>query len=534
MKNLFFAAVLFLSTALSLHSQVFTRSELPTKVKDPWEITYGPDNFLWVTDSGGAVSRIDPYDGSKLLVYRAQDYSSGSPLEKLQACFNPNIGTGTFGLALHPEFLNPETAYIYFVYSYKSGTEAAPATKFKLKRLKWDVNTLSVVQDTDLVTMISSGYDHLGGRLLIVKQNNIPYLFLSIGDHGVSETNSPTCYSPQSTNPNNAAQDPTTQNGKILRFNMDGSIPSDNPLPGYSFYTRGHRNPQGLMYNPNLDIIYDVEHGDRSDDEINILQKGMNYGWKFVRGFHNDNNFPGEAEYVANYVPNPNIANDALIEPLYSFCASSNQDTSSDFLEWCTVAPSDGIYYGSTGIPEWTNSLLVVTLKNGLETDMEVYQFKLQQDGKLVPATTEKPNPKKYFANDQLLNGRLRDIAVSPDGRRIFLVNNSGNDRDKITVYTYDSLASGVEEYPVDENFSMYPNPTMDFSTINYTLTSPKNISIKAYNLLGEEVASAQDGIQNEGQHSVKLETGTIPAGIYVVRFKVESNVRYQKLVITR
>ena len=68
------------------------------------------------------------------------------------------------------------------------------------------------------------------------------------------------------------------QNGEIHRFNIDGSIPFDNPFPGNSFYTGGHRKPQGPIYNTQQDILYDVEHGDRTDDEINILMPGMNYG----------------------------------------------------------------------------------------------------------------------------------------------------------------------------------------------------------------------------------------------------------------
>jgi glucose/arabinose dehydrogenase len=399
--------LLTLFAAFTINAQTFTRSELPTSLLIPFEILWGPDNFLWVSDSGGRVSRIDPDNGNQQVVYTAPDYFDGSPMEQLPLCFQPDIGSGTLGLALDPDFMNTAHSFIYFVYSYNSGTPIAPATRFKLKRLQWDAGTNTVINDSDLVTNISTGYDHLGGRLMAIKRNNVPYLFLSVGDHGISETNEPTCYNPQSNNPNNFAQDPSTDNGKIHRFNMDGSILINNPTLGNSFYTRGHRNPQGLMYNPNLDILYDTEHGDRTDDEINILHQGMNYGWKWVRGYHWDNNFPGEADFIANYVPDPNIANDSLVEAFYSWCATT-PDTSSNFLDWCTVAPSGGIYYGSNGIPQWTNSLLVVTLKDGFSTDQELFQFKLQPNGELEPSLPGDPNPKKFFASDQFINGRLR------------------------------------------------------------------------------------------------------------------------------
>ncbi len=497
MKNIY--SFLLLLITLATNAQVFKRSELPTTLTTPWEITYGPDGFLWISEDGGTVSRVDPSNGNKTKVYTAPDYFAGSVLEQSPLCFKPVIGAGTLGLALHPDFMDTASSYIYYVYSYNSGSTQAPATKFKLKRLKWDAAAKSVVADSDLVTMISSGYDHLGGRLMAIKQNNISHIFLSIGDHGASETNSPDCYSPQSANPNNFAQDPNTQNGKIHRFNMDGSIPSDNPISGNSFYTRGHRNPQGLMYNPNLDIIYDIEHGDRTDDEINILHKGMNYGWKYVRGYHADNNYPGEANYIKNYVPDKNIANDSLVEAFYSFCATP-QDTAANYLDWCTVAPSDGLYYGSAGIPAWTNSLLLVTLKDGASTDMQVYQFKLRSDGKLDSSTASNPNPKKYFAADQKQNGRLRDIAVSPDGKKIYLINNFGANKDKITVYAYDSLASGLADIVIADDINIYPNPANDVLKINVSDNDIRIQKIVIYNMLGQVI-----NIENKNNLSINI-----------------------------
>ncbi len=487
--------IAFISITFVCKAQTFIRSELPTSLTYPWEITYGPDNYLWITESGGIVSRVDPLNGNKTVVYTAPDYFPGSPLEDWPLCNQPSIRSGTLGLTLHPDFINSLSSYIYFVYSYNSGTSSSPDTRFRIKRLKWDAVLGSVVSDTNLISLITNGYDHIGLRLISIKQNNIPYLFLSVGDHGISEDNNPTCYNPQSTNPNNFVQDPNTQNGKIHRFNIDGTIPSSNPISGNSFYTRGHRNPQGLMYNPNLDIIYDVEHGDRTDDEINILYKGMNYGWKDVRGYHGDNNIPGEAAFISNYLPNPAIANDSLVEAFYSWC-DVLPDTSSWFLDWCTVAPSDGIYYDSPGIPAWTNSLLVVTLKDGISTDKEVYQFKLQSNGELVPSSTGNPNPKKFFGADQALNGRLRDIAVSPDGRTIYLINTGGAPTDKITIYSYDTSAVGLDEQSVLNSIKIYPNPV--HNVLNLIIPDNTNIQIEKLvirNMFGQIIYSVASKI---------------------------------------
>jgi glucose/arabinose dehydrogenase len=511
----FYTFILFLLLNNFLNAQTFIRSELPTQLSIPWEITYGQDGYLWVSDSGGRVSRIDPSNGNRIVAYTAPDYFPGSALEQLQLCFTPQIGAGTLGLALHPDFIDSSTSFIYFIYSYNNGTVGAPETRFKLKRLKWNASSTSVVNDTDLVTGISTGYDHLGGRLIAIRRNLTDYLFLTVGDHGISETNSPTCYNPQSDNPNNFAQDPTTDNGKIHRFNIDGSIPVDNPISGNSFYTRGHRNPQGLMYNPNLDILYGVEHGDRSDDEINILHPGMNYGWKYVRGFHSDNNFPGEATFISNYVPDPNIANDSLVEAFYSWCATT-PDTSTDSFVWCTVAPSDGIYYGNTGIPEWTNSLLVVSLKNGVTTDQELFQFKLLPNGELKPSTTGDPNPKKFFGDDQVLNGRLRDVTFSPDGMKIYLINNfgTGTPTNKITVYTYDTSSIGIEDIRNKEAIQLFPNPAFE----SIQIISEEMVSqVSVYNVLGDLLLKYSD------DNITTLKVASLSRGIYFVKLKTYS-----------
>ncbi|HUR29989.1 MAG TPA: PQQ-dependent sugar dehydrogenase, partial [Saprospiraceae bacterium] len=466
--------------------------------------------MLWITEGGGIVSRVDPATGAKTIVYTAPDFFAGSPLEQLQLCFMPMIGSGTLGLDLHPNFLNPATAYIYFLYSYNSGTEEQPATKFKLARLKWNWNSQSVTEKTDLVTGFSSGYDHLGGRVMVIMRNDgNPYIFVTIGDHGISEKNSPDCYPDQSQNPNNFAQDPTRDNGKVHRFNIDGSIPADNPIPGNSFYTRGHRNPQGLMYNPDQDLLYDAEHGDRTDDEVNLLEAGMNYGWKWVRGYHGDNNYPGEAQFIASYVPHPMIPGDRLVEAFYSFCAVP-QPVTDEYLEWCTPAPSDGIYYNSDGIPEWKNSLLVVNLKNGTVTDQQVNVLKLSADGRgLLPSTVDNPNPQGFFGEDQELNGRLRDIAISPDGKKIFLINNGGETlEDRITVYTYQSSTSTHDDLNTDTALQFYPNPATDIITVE----SKEGISkIDIYNLGGELVSTVRDQV-------TQINVANLAEGIYIAR----------------
>src|SRR5688500_7437105 len=262
------------------------------------------------------------------------------------------------------------------------------------------------------------------------------------------------------------------------------------------------------MYIPQFDLLFDVEHGDRNDDEVNLLEAGMNYGWKWVRGYHEDNNFPGEADFIANYTPHPMIPGDRLVEAFYSFCAVPQPDTN-EYLAWCTPAPSDGIYYNSDGIPEWKNSLLVVSLKNGTVTDNQVHVLKLAADGRsLLPSTSENPNPETFFAEDQGVNGRLRDIAISPDGTKIYLINNSGGDGvDKITVYTVESTST-ADDNETSKMIQFYPNPATDIMQIESKFGIRK---IEIHSLAGKLM-------QTESNVVTQVNVSGLPQGMYLAR----------------
>ncbi len=514
-------------------AQSFTRTRLAIELENPWEVIWGPDNYLWISEKGGSVVRVDPDSGEKAIVYTASDYFSGDKSEKGPCGLS--IGRGTFGLALHPDFSHSDSSFVYLLYSYNSGSPDEPSTLFKIVKLTWDPSSQSVTAAEDLVTELANGYDHFGGRLLAVKRNGSNYLFYSSGDTG---SNFDDCYPTPAHNPNNFTQDPYTKHGKIHRINMDGSIPSDNPIPDHSFFTRGHRNPQGLAYNPKMDVLYDIEHGHTTDDEVNVLEAGMNYGWKAVKGYH-DGNYPGELDFVQNYTPHPDITGDALREPLFSWGATMEAD--GDFLTWPTVAPSDGIYYGSTGIPEWTNSLLVVTLKDGTTTNQEVFRLKLNPDGKsLAPSTPEDPNPKPYFGEDQFFNGRLRDIAISPDGKKIILITNNKNN-DPIIVYTYDEVTTALEKVAepgltMDQNF---PNPFSVQTTIHYRLKKAGRLRIEISNMLGEKVRILLDERTADGDHTCTWD-GTGPLGqrladgLYLYTMFFDKQRRTGKMMLSR
>ncbi|GAA4277492.1 PQQ-dependent sugar dehydrogenase [Aquimarina mytili] len=308
----------------------------------PWELLWGPDNFLWVTERNGRISRINPDTGEQQVVITLNNVAQQQE-------------SGLLGMALHPDFIN--TPRVYVVYTYLSGNNLLE----RLVQFTYSNNTLS--NETTLIDQIPANRIHNGSRLLITPEG---HLYMSTGDAGNTSL---------SQNSNSLA-------GKILRINLDGSIPTDNPIAGSTVYSLGHRNPQGLAIQPG-GRIYSSEHGPDTDDEINIISVGANYGWQEVRGLIDT---PAEESFAATTPVTESIMN------------------------WTpTIAPSDLVYYTSDRIPQWTNKLVMTVLK-----DRKIVALTLSNDGTMV-------TQEESFFEDAF--GRIRDIAVSPTGR-VFIATN--------------------------------------------------------------------------------------------------------------
>lgn len=325
--------------ALELQSEILAQS-----LQHPWEIVYGPDEMIWLTERSGKISRLNPNNGVVSLLHTIPEVNS--------------IGEGgLLGMVLHPNFeSNP---YVYVVYDYGSGNNY----QGKVVRFSYKNSTLS--DPKILLDHIPAAANHNGSRLLITADEK---LLITTGDAGV---------------PSNAQQN-NSLSGKILRINLDGSIPADNPFPGNAVWSTGHRNAQGLALTN--DKLYSSEHGPDTDDEINLIRKGMNYGWPDVTGFCNTSQ---EKVFCTS---------EAIVEPLYTWTP--------------TIAPSGLIYYHHDLIPQWKNSLLVVALKG-----TSMLQLKLDDTGTRIESV------KSYFQGEF---GRLRAICQSPDGK-VYLATSNGN-----------------------------------------------------------------------------------------------------------
>jgi glucose/arabinose dehydrogenase len=186
-----------------------------------------------------------------------------------------------------------------------------------------------------------------------------------------------------------AAQDLNSRSGKILRLNTDGTVPAENPFIGNPVWSYGHRNPQGLIFVNNK--WYESEHGPNIEDELNIIEKGRNYGWPNVNG-------PCDGSEI-------------------SFCTSNNIKEPIWSSGSVTIAVCGIDYYNGDLIPVWKNSILMTTLK-----DQSLQQLKLSTDGNSVVSTSV------YYKGEF---GRLRDVCISPSGK-VYLCTSNGSNSDKI------------------------------------------------------------------------------------------------------
>ena len=333
-----------------------TMRTILTGLNFPWEILWGNDNHIWMTERGGKISKINPGTGAIV-------FSSSIP-EVVS-----NGEGGLLGMVQHPAFLT--NGLFYVVYNYNTGGNY----REKLVQMKFENGNIQAV--STLIENIPASGIHNGSRLWISSVAT-PFIFMTTGD--------------ASNQPN--AQNTTSLSGKILRFNLDGTIPADNPFAGSPVWSFGHRNQQGLVVANGK--MYASEHGPNLEDEVNIIEKNRNYGWPSVNGPCDQ---PAEISFcTANNVK----------PPLWS--SGSN-----------TIAVCGLDYYNNSQIPAWQNSLLMCTLK-----DASLHVLTLSADGLTVV------NQQTFFKNRF---GRLRDICISPAGK-VYLCTSNGSNADVLVEIT--------------------------------------------------------------------------------------------------
>src|SRR5688572_28523674 len=337
----------------------------------PHDLVYGPDNNIWYTERfAGRVSCLNLITNLKTV-----------PLTLGSKMVRAGGQDGLMGLALHPEFLTGKP-YVYISYTYQSLSNTV--RKIRIERYTYNFSTLVLESPVTVLENIPGSNDHNSARLSIGPDLKLYY---SAGDMGAGQYDN--------ISRANNAQNIDIYEGKILRLNTepDGAeswIPADNPFSfggqSIAVYTLGHRNPQGLVWsNVNgTDILYSSEHGPYSDHELNVVEKGRNYGWPAIAGFC-DGNYNGRyiGDIVITSEQNNCISLNAK-EPLRSlFPVTTPPDSTTSNLGWPSTAPSGTDFYGATAIPGWQNSILVAQLKTGV-----ISRFKLSSDGQYIISDT--------------------------------------------------------------------------------------------------------------------------------------------------
>jgi len=321
----------------------------------PWAMVFLPDQRMLVTERPGRLRIVAP------------DGHLSAPLPGLPPVFVGGEG-GLMDVVLDPHFA--ETRLIYWSYAEPApGGEARAGTAVARGRLEGDAVTNATVIFRDPAKEADTR--HFGSRLLFAPDGR---LFVGLGDRMVRAD----------------AQVLGSAHGKILRIEADGSVPSDNPFVGASgalpaIWSTGHRNVQGLVFQPGTGALWASEHGPQGGDELNIILPGRNYGWPVVT-------------YGCEY----------------DTCAKIGEGTSKAGMEpprtWWgpeSVPPSAMAFLTSDRYPQWKGQLFVGALHSPSFTRVRV------EGDQVIEKEPMWAGPYR----------RIRDIKQGPDGWLYLVVN---------------------------------------------------------------------------------------------------------------
>lgn len=461
--SIFIFLLLSGSDKLSAQTEPFTKRVIATGLNAAWEVVYGPNDSLWITENASyKVSRISL--GTTPTKTQLIDLSG---LTNFIGAGDAQPQGGLMGLAIHPALYSTDPAvraakpWVYLAFVYNRTTTSCPnggpACYFTTRIVRYDYNGNTLINPTIILNNIPGSSDHNSGRLIIgpaiengADAAHTQYrLYYTVGDMGAGQLTN-------STRPNNA-QAVDVMEGKVLRINTesdgdagaDAWVPNDNPFynstsitPRDYVYTLGHRNAQGLVWgNVNSTWrLYSTEQMDRADDEINIIEPGKNYGWDKVSGYCDDdvNGFKiGGTDIIDESVNCNNITNNTppIFTMFHTNTTWSTYPTGGSNSVWPAAALSSMAFYSKNKIPGWNNSILVTALKEN-----KVYRLKLDAAGTAITGDTI-----SYFRGQ---GNRVRKITTDPTGLKFYVARDNSSDvaaNRGIVEYTYTGVTLPLE-----------------------------------------------------------------------------------------
>ena len=544
---LFFLAMAFASVSFS-QGEPFTKRTVLSGLNSPWEIVYGPNDSLWVTENVSyLIKRVSIADGNTTTLLNLsanKNFSQGDGGRWPQG--------GLMGMALHPDLYSSDVnvrsakPWVYLAYVFNRPTGQTCSTNsgssnpcnFYTRIVRYDYNGNSLTNPIVLLDSIPGSNDHNSGRMTIGPDLKLYY---TIGDLGAGQFNN-------ASRPNNA-QTLDAFDGKIIRLNTetdndagdDEWVPDDNPYYNGTpitardyVYTLGHRNAQGIVWgNVNgVDVLYNSEHGDKTDDEVNRLIAGGNYGWPRMVGY-NDGNYDGMTLGGYSPVNEGSFCGSTSNEqtPLFTlFTRNSSQINalSTDYLTWPTVAPSSIDFYRFSKIPGWQNSLMIPCLKSG-----RVYRIKLNINGDGIVPVSGSSDTASFFRGE----GRFRDMAISPDGLKFYLAcdatgqtsgptgsfNGGGTpppNAGSILEFTYTGIILPINEVTYqkpsrEEYIKVFPVPAKNEVVVLIKTNVQKPYTLEVMSVEGRVVRSLKSA-----KNEIRIEMEDIPAGVYFLQIK--------------
>jgi glucose/arabinose dehydrogenase len=321
----------------------------------PWSLAFLPDGRLLVTERPG-----------RLRIVGGEGRLDPRPVVGLPAALVEHGQGGLLDVAPHPRFA--ENGWIYLSYAARDGSGVGT----EVARARLAGNRLDEVQTIFRMQPKSGGGRHFGSRLVFDRDG---YLFVTLGDRGEQDR----------------AQRLDDHAGKIVRLHDDGRVPADNPFAGQAgakpeIWSLGNRNVQGAALHPRTGVLWAHEHGPQGGDEINVIRRGINYGWPVIT-------------YGVNYGTGTKIgegtAKPGMAQPIHYWVPS--------------IAPSGMAFYDGDRFPRWKGDLFVGALRDRM-------LVRLRLDGE------------KVVKEERMLKGalgRIRDVRAGPDGLIYLLTDES-------------------------------------------------------------------------------------------------------------